>query len=103
MEENEKSEKKIVTIGKGYSYLFAIFLTALVSLQALDLQVEYVGADKNPQIKIATREVPAHVFIPSVVFIASILGLNTDAITAAVGRLFGRETSRETNEREEEE
>jgi hypothetical protein len=83
------SEKKIATVGKGYSYLFAIFLTGLVALQSVNLSVEN-DADKL-QIKISTRELQAHIFIPYVTLIASILGLNTDSIAMAIGRFLNQE------------
>lgn len=83
-------EQKIATVGKGYSYLFASFLTGLVALQSVNLSVE-TGADKL-EIKLSTRELPAHIFIPSVALIASILGLNTDSIALAVGKFLSRES-----------
>ncbi|BDA74398.1 hypothetical protein CAL7716_085640 [Calothrix sp. PCC 7716] len=87
----EEEQQKIATIGKGYSYLFASFLTGLVALQSVNLSLE-TGANKL-EIKISTKEVPAHVFIPSVALIASILGLNTDSIAMAIGKFFSRESN----------
>lgn len=83
--------KKIATVGKGYSYLFAVFLTGLVALQSVNLSVENTA--DGIQIKLSTKELPAHIFIPSVALIASILGLNTDSIALAIGRFLNQESN----------
>jgi hypothetical protein len=79
-------------LGKGYSYLFALFLTALIGSQSLDISFKF---DNSGEFKfaIASRELNPQVFYPCVVLIAGILGLPTDAVALAVGHLLtkGRE------------
>lgn len=79
-------------LGKGYSYLFAIALTAVVASQSLFISFE---TNKAGDFKIAvhSRELNAQIFIPCVALIAGILGLPTDTIALALGQILtkGRE------------
>lgn len=82
-------EKQIAVVGKGYSYLFASFLTLFIVLQSLNFSFE--NTDEKLQIKLSIRETPIHIFLPSVSIIAAVLGLNTDAIALSVGKFLNQE------------
>ncbi|MEH1777160.1 hypothetical protein [Nostoc sp.] len=79
-------------LGKGYSYLFALFLTTLIAAQSTEVSFKIETGGKI-EFAIATRELNAQIFYPCVVLIAGILGLPTDAIALAVGHFLtkGRE------------
>ncbi len=78
-------------IGKGYSYLFALALTAVIASQSVNVQFKFNKS--GIEFAIATRELNAQIFYPCVVLIAGILGLPTDAIALALGQFLtkGRE------------
>ncbi|MBW4677674.1 MAG: hypothetical protein KME52_27845 [Desmonostoc geniculatum HA4340-LM1] len=78
-------------LGKGYSYLFALFLTALIAAQSTDISFKF--SKSGVEFAIASRELNAQIFYPCVVLIAGILGLPTDAVALAVGHFLtkGRE------------
>lgn len=82
----ESSREKTATIGKGYSYLFAIALTFFVALQSIEASFSSEG--DAVKIKIATREVNTQIFFPCVALIATILGVNTDSIALAFGQFL---------------
>jgi hypothetical protein len=86
---SENHEKQVAVVGKGYSYLFASFLTLFVTLQSLNFSIE--NTDEKLQIKLSIKEIPIHVFIPSISVIAAVLGLNTDAIALSVGKFLNQE------------
>lgn len=86
---SESQEKQASVVGKGYSYLFASFLTLFITLQSLNLSLE--NTDEKLQIKLSIREIPAHVFIPSIAVIAALLGINTDALALSVGKFLNQE------------
>lgn len=79
-------------LGKGYSYLFALFLTTLIAAQSTDISFKIESGGKI-EFAIASREINPQVFYPCVVLIAGILGLPTDAIALAFGHFLtkGRE------------
>lgn len=85
----DSHDKQIAVVGKGYSYLFASFLTLFITLQSLNFSLE--NTDEKLQIKLSIREIPIHVFIPSISIIAVVLGLNTDAIALSVGKFLNQE------------
>jgi hypothetical protein len=78
-------------LGKGYSYLFALFLTTLIGVQSIDVSFKFNKS--GIEFAIASRELNEKIFYPCVVLIAGILGLPTDAIALAVGHFLtkGRE------------
>jgi hypothetical protein len=78
-------------LGKGYSYLFALFLTTLVGVQSIDISFKFNKS--GIEFAIASRELNAQIFYPCVVLIAGILGLPTDAVALTLGRFLtkGRE------------
>ena len=77
-------------LGKGYSYLFALFLTTLIASQSTDISFK-INNEGKVEFAIASRELNAQIFYPCVVLIAGILGLPTDAIALAFGRLLTKE------------
>lgn len=79
-------------IGKGYSYLFASILTALLAGQSIDISFK-INNSGEFRFALASRELNEKIFYPTVVLIAGILGLPTDAIALTVGRFLtkGRE------------
>lgn len=81
--------KQAAVIGKGYSYLFASFLTLFIVLQSLNFSFE--NTDEKLQIKLSIKETPIHIFLPSISVIAAVLGLNTDAIAFSVGKFLNQE------------
>ena len=83
-----KSEES--RIGKGYSYLFAIILTALLVGQSVNVSFKTDKTD-SLQFAIATRELNAQIFYPCVVLIAAILGIPTDAIALAFGKFVTKD------------
>lgn len=78
-------------LGKGYSYLFALFLTTLIGIQSIDVSFKFNKS--GIEFAIASRELNAQIFYPCVVLIAGILGLPTDALALAFGHFLtkGRE------------
>ncbi|MEH2393869.1 MAG: hypothetical protein V7K21_20120 [Nostoc sp.] len=74
-------------LGKGYSYLFALFLTTLIGVQSINTSFKIETGGKI-EFAIATRELNAQIFYPCVVLIAGILGLPTDTIALAFGKLL---------------
>ena len=74
-------------LGKGYSYLFTLCLTAVITTQSVNVQFK-VNSKSEFEIAIATRELNAQIFYPCVVLIAVILGLPTDAIALAFGKIL---------------
>ncbi|HYX18328.1 MAG TPA: hypothetical protein VE944_28975 [Nostoc sp.] len=78
-------------LGKGYSYLFALFLTTLIAAQSTDISFKFNKS--GIEFAIASRELNPQVFYPCVALIAAILGLPTDAIALALGQILtkGRE------------
>jgi hypothetical protein len=76
-------------IGKGYSYLFALALTFLLAGQSVSISFQ---AEKNSfQFAIATRELNPQIFYPCVMLIAAILGIPTDALALAFGKLLAKD------------
>ena len=81
------SPKNDSRLGKGYSYLFALFLTGLISSQSVDINFKFNSSGEF-KFAIASRELNTQIFYPCVVLIAAILGLPTDAVALAVGRFL---------------
>ncbi|MCC5636293.1 hypothetical protein LC593_10575 [Nostoc sp. CHAB 5844] len=81
-------------LGKGYSYLGAIALTLLITWQSVDIKFE-TNSKHEFQIAIASRELNAQFFTAAVGLIATILGLPTDALAMALGKIL---SEKETDE-----
>jgi hypothetical protein len=86
--ESTPDTSQTAVIGKGYSYLFASMLTLFVTLQSFNFSVD--NSEEKLQVKLSIKEVPIHVFIPSISVIAAILGLNTDAIALSIGKFLSQ-------------
>lgn len=82
-------QKNDSRIGKGYSYLFALSLTAVVASQSVDIQFK-TNFRGDFQIALASRELNTQIFYPCVGLIATILGLPTDAIALALGQFLSK-------------
>ncbi|WP_138503400.1 hypothetical protein [Nostoc sp. PA-18-2419] len=74
-------------LGKGYSYLFAIALTSIIASQSVNVQFK-INSKSEFEASVATRELNTQIFLPCVILIAAILGLPTDAIALAVGKIL---------------
>lgn len=74
---------RMTRLGKGYSFLFSIALTALLAWQSVD--VKYSKADG---LELKTRDVPLALLLPSLILIAGALGINTDPIAQKFGGLL---------------
>lgn len=72
-------------LGKGYSFLFAIALTALLAWQSCD--VKYTKADG---LELKTRDTPIGLLMASFFLIAGSLGMNTDPIAERLGKLLSK-------------
>ncbi|WP_414755581.1 hypothetical protein [Anabaena sp. CCY 9910] len=77
-------------IGKGYSYLFAIALTAILVSQSIGIKFQ-TNSKREFNISIESRELNAQLFTAGVGLIATILGLPTDAIALAIGKFLSKE------------
>lgn len=95
MTENRSQEcpltcpNRMSRLGKGYSFLFSIALTALLAWQSCDLK--YSKADGW---ELKTRDVPLALLLPCLLLIAGALGINTDPIAQKMGSVLtkgGRE------------
>lgn len=76
-------------IGKGYSYLFAALLTALLASQSIAIEF---STDKSGDFKIAiaSKEISLQFFYPCAALIGGILGLPTDALALALGQILSK-------------
>ncbi|MBN3875191.1 hypothetical protein [Nostoc sp. JL23] len=74
-------------LGKGYSYLFALLLIAVLASQLVNLQLKTNRAGEF-EWAVSTREISVQIFYPCVLLIAGILGLPTDAIALAFGQFL---------------
>lgn len=70
-------------LSKGYSYLFAILLTALLGWSSISLKYNRVNG-----IDITTRDVPPHILIGYLLLVGGSLGLNTDKIAETLGSVL---------------
>ncbi len=77
-------------IGKGYSYLFAAILTALITSQTISIEFK---TDKSGDyhFSVASKDLNVQLFTAGVGIIATILGLPTDAIAIAIGSFLSKE------------
>ena len=75
-------------LGKGYSFLFSLALTALLAWQSVDLKYSRIDG-----LEIKTRDVPLALLLPSLILIAGALGINTDPIAQKFGGLLGGNTN----------
>ena len=72
-------------LGKGYSFLFAIALTALLGFSGLDLKY---SRDKG--VEVSSRDIPPLILVGGVFLIAGALGINTDPIAQVLGAFLDR-------------
>jgi hypothetical protein len=72
-------------LGKGYSFLFAIALTALLGFSGLDFKYS-----RERGVEVSSRDIPPLVLIPGVFLIAGALGINTDPIAQLLGAFLER-------------
>lgn len=73
------------SLGKGYAYLFAIAVTALLCWQSVD--VKYTKSDG---LEWQTKEVPVHLLVGYLFLVGSSLGFNTDALAVALGNALSQ-------------
>ncbi len=79
------------SLGKGYSYLFAVVLTALLVGQSVNISLKFNNSGFE-RFDIGTRELNGAIFYPCVALIAAILGLPTDTIALALGHFLTKGT-----------
>lgn len=72
-------------LGKGYSFLFAIALTALLGFSGLQFRYS-----QEKGVDISSRDIPLVILIPGVLLIAGALGINTDPIAQVLGAFLNR-------------
>lgn len=72
-------------LGKGYSFLFAIALTALLGFSGLEFKYS-----REKGVEVSSRDIPPLVLIPGVFLIAGALGINTDPIAQLLGAFLDR-------------
>jgi hypothetical protein len=77
--------RKQQQLGKGYSFLFAIALTALLGFSGLTIHYS-----RERGIEISSRDIPPYVLIPGVFLIAGALGINTNPIAQLLGTFLDR-------------
>lgn len=89
MSENESQcpltcpNRQIKQIGKGYSFLFSLAVTALLAWQSVD--VKYT---RNGGWELESKEVPIALLIPCALLIAGALGINTDPLAQKLGSIL---------------
>lgn len=77
--------RKQQQLGKGYSFLFALALTGLLTISSFDFRY---SRDKGWEV--STRDIPLLVLIPSLFLIAGALGINTDPIAERLGAILSK-------------
>ena len=77
--------RQIKQLGKGYSFLFSLAVTALLAWQSVD--VKYT---RNDGWQLASKEVPIALLIPCALLIAGALGINTDPLAQKLGSILSK-------------
>lgn len=72
-------------IGKGYSYLFATVLTALLAWHSFT--VKYT---KNDGLEVQTKDIPTGLLVGYIFLVGGALGINTDPIAEKLGNLLSK-------------
>ena len=75
--------RQIKQLGKGYSFLFSLAVTALLAWQSVD--VKYTRDDGWV---FQSKEVPIALLIPCALLIAGALGINTDPLAQKLGSIL---------------
>lgn len=75
--------RQIKQLGKGYSFLFSLAVTALLAWQSVD--VKYT---RNDGWQLASKEVPIALLIPCALLSAGALGISTDPLAQKLGSLL---------------
>lgn len=75
--------RQIKQIGRGYSFLFSLAITALLAWQSIN--VKYSRATGW---ELESKEVPIALLIPSAFLIAGALGINTDPLAQKLGKIL---------------
>lgn len=86
----ETCPNRKTTLGKGYSYLFAILLTALLGWSSITFKYS-----RSQGLEVTTRDLPAHILIGYLILVGGALGINTDKIASSLGAALssGKELS----------
>lgn len=79
----ETCPNRKTTLGKGYSYLFAILLTALLGWSSITFKYT-----RSEGLEITTRDLPTHILIGYLFLVGGSLGLNTDKIAESLGSVL---------------
>lgn len=72
-------------IGKGYSYLFAMILTALLAWHSCTVKYS-----KHDGLEVSTRDIPTGLLVGYVLLVAGALGINTDPLAELVAKFLER-------------
>lgn len=76
--------RQMKQLGKGYSFLFSLAVTALLAWQSVDVKYTRDGG-----WSLASKEVPIALLIPCTLLIAGALGINTDPLAQKLGSILG--------------
>ena len=79
----ENCPNRKTSLGKGYSYLFAILLTALLTWSSITFKY-----NRAQGLDVTTRDVPPHILIGYLILVGVALGINTDKIAASLGTVL---------------
>lgn len=76
---------KINRIGKGYSYLFATVLTALLAWHSFN--VKYSKANG---LEVETKDIPTGLLVGYIFLVGGALGINTDPLAEKLGKFLSK-------------
>lgn len=77
--------RQIKQLGKGYSFLFSLAVTALLVWQSVNIKY-----NKNEGWQLESKEVPLALLIPCAFLIAGALGINTDPLAQTLGKILSK-------------
>lgn len=77
--------RKQQQMGKGYSFLFAIAVTALLGFSGLDLRYS-----KHKGLELSTKELSPWILVAGTFLIAGAPGINTDPLAQTLGSILSR-------------
>jgi hypothetical protein len=88
--------KKPLINKKRYSYLMLLSASFLITVNATSVNIEIY--DNKTKIVIASREIPPQTFIPTLIIIASALGLDVERLAGILNINKNNQTSENKEE-----
>lgn len=76
---------KSFAIGKGYSYLFAVVMVGFLFMQSIEFK-----STREHGLEAKSRDVPTGLVVFSGLLICGALGINTDPLAEAVGKILSK-------------